>query len=119
EREDFAVLKLEKAPAGLQPLAVADANPDPGDKVYTLGSPGAGRETLDQTFSGGLVSSNSRKIEGGVYLQHSAAVHPGNWGGALREGGGRLAGLVTLKARLENVSFAIPAETIRRIFNSR
>jgi hypothetical protein len=31
----------------------------------------------------------------------------------------RLVGIVTLKARLENVSFAIPVETVRTIFKSR
>jgi serine protease Do len=103
----------------LQPLPVATANPSPGDKVYTLGSPGFGEGTLEQTISEGLVSSTSRKIDGVTYLQHSAAVNPGNSGGALLDEHGRVVGLVTLKARLENVSFALPAETIRALFNSR
>ena len=120
QKQDIAVLRLEKAPEHLKPLPVASANPGPGDKVYALGSPGAGNgEVLEQTISEGLVSSTSRNIEGVRYLQHSAAVNPGNSGGALLDECCRVVGLVTLKARLENVSFALPAETIRAIFNSR
>jgi serine protease Do len=53
------------------------------------------------------------------YLQHSAAVNPGNSGGPLLDEMGRVAGIVTLKARLENVSFAVPVETIRAIFKGK
>jgi hypothetical protein len=65
-----------------------------------------------------LGSSKSRKIDDVPYLQHSAAVNPGNSGGPLLDEFGRVAGIVTLKARLENVSFAIPVETVRTIFKS-
>jgi S1-C subfamily serine protease/Tfp pilus assembly protein PilF/DNA-binding beta-propeller fold protein YncE len=118
EKEDVAVLKLEKAPEYLQPLPVAAASPSAGDKVYAIGSPGLGKEILEQSISEGLVSSKSRKIDDVPYLQHSAAVNPGNSGGPLLDEFGRVAGIVTLKARLENVSFAIPVETIRTIFKS-
>jgi S1-C subfamily serine protease/Tfp pilus assembly protein PilF len=120
DKQDIAVLRLEKAPEHLKPLPVAVANPGPGDKVYALGSPGTtGGEVLEQTISEGLVSSTNRNVEGVRYLQHSAAVNPGNSGGALLDEQCHVVGLVTLKARLENVSFALPAETIRTIFNSR
>jgi S1-C subfamily serine protease/DNA-binding beta-propeller fold protein YncE len=118
-KEDLAVLKLEKAPEQLRPLAVATANPGPGEKVYAMGSPGLGAEVLEQSISEGLVSTAGRVIDGHTYLQHSAAVNPGNSGGPLLDDHCRVVGIVTLKARLENVSFAIPAETIRGFFNSR
>jgi serine protease Do len=56
------------------------------------------------------ISSNNRKLEGVPFLQHSAAVNPGNSGGPLLNDQCRVVGIVTLKAKLENVSFAIPVE---------
>jgi S1-C subfamily serine protease len=118
-KEDLAVLKLEAAPNHLEPLPVAEASPAAGERVYAMGSPGLGKQVLEQSISEGLISSNSRKIEGNVYLQHSAAVNPGNSGGPLLDEYGRVVGIVTLKARLENVSFAVPAETVRKLFKSQ
>jgi serine protease Do len=117
-KQDVAVLKLEKAPETLEPLLVAGSSPSPGETVYAVGSPGLGKEILEQSISQGLVSSKSRNIEGVPYLQHSAAVNPGNSGGPLLDEFGHVVGVVTLKARLENVSFAIPVETLRAIFKS-
>ncbi len=118
EKQDVAVLKLEKAPETLEPLLVASSSPSPGERVYAIGSPGLGKEILELSISQGLVSSKSRKLEGVPYLQHSAAVNPGNSGGPLLDEFGHVVGVVTLKARLENVSFAIPVETLRAIFKS-
>jgi S1-C subfamily serine protease/Tfp pilus assembly protein PilF len=118
-KEDVAVLKLEKAPEHLLPLLVAEATPNAGEKVYAVGSPGLGKEVLEQSISEGLVSAKRRLLDEVPYLQHSAAVNPGNSGGPLLDDMGRVVGIVTLKARLENVSFAIPPETVRTIFKSR
>jgi S1-C subfamily serine protease len=117
-REDLAILQLAEAPGSLKALDLAAADPAPGTKVFALGSPGLGNEVLDQSISEGLVSSTRRTLGGVRYLQHSAAVNPGNSGGPLLDEGGRVVGLVTWKAHLENVSFAIPAATIRTVFKS-
>ena len=116
DKEDIAVLKLEKPLDHLAPLPVASASPSPGEKVYAIGSPGLGNTILEQSISEGLVSSKSRKIGETEYLQHSAAVNPGNSGGALLDEGCRLVGIVTLGTRLNNISFAIPVETLRKNF---
>lgn len=116
--EDIAILKLDKAPDHLAPLAVAAASPNPGEKVYAIGSPGLGKQILEQSISEGLVSSKNRMLEGTVYLQHSAPVNPGNSGGPLLDENCHVVGIVTLNARLANVGFAIPTETLRRIFTS-
>ncbi len=118
EKQDVAVLRLDKAPDHLEPMPVA-ADLNPGDKVYAVGSPGLGTDVLELSISEGLVSSKRRMIQEVPYLQHSAAVNPGNSGGPLLDESGRVAGIVTLKARLENVSFAIPVETIRAIFKGK
>jgi S1-C subfamily serine protease len=116
--QDIAVLKLEKASPGLVPLPVAAADLGAGEKVYAIGSPGLGKEVLEQSISEGLVSAPKRKLGGNVYVQHTAAVNPGNSGGPLLDEHCQVVGLVTLKARLEGVSFAIRVETLRRTFKS-
>ncbi|TMQ34270.1 MAG: hypothetical protein E6K70_08550, partial [Planctomycetota bacterium] len=75
------------------------ANPGPGEKVYAIGSPGLGAEVLEQSISEGLVSTAGRVIDGHTYLQHSAAVNPGNSGGPLLDDHCRVVSIVTLKAR--------------------
>jgi len=117
-KEDVAVLKLEKPIPGMTPLLVAAEDRGAGEKVWAIGSPGLGKEVLEQSISDRLIRSTRRKICGSVYLQHSAAVNPGNSGGPLLDEYGHVVGLVTLKARLEGVSFAVRVETLRAIFKS-
>ena len=50
-------------------------------------------------------------------MQHTAAVNPGNSGGPLLNEYGFLIGIVTRKADLENVSFAIPAPQIKSVYS--
>jgi serine protease Do len=116
--EDVAVLQLEKGAPSLVPLAVAAADLGAAEKVYAIGSPGLGKEVLEQSISEGLVSASKRKLGGQFYVQHTAAVNPGNSGGPLLDEHCQVVGVVTLKARLEGVSFAIRVETLRRIFKS-
>jgi S1-C subfamily serine protease len=117
--DDLAVLKLDSASPDLRPLPVAERSPEVGERVYTIGSPGLGSEVLEQSVSEGIISAANRVIDGSTYLQHSAAINPGNSGGPLIDEWGRLAGIVTLKARLENVGFAVPVETVRIVFKSQ
>jgi len=70
---------------------------------------------LDQSLSEGIVSAAEREFEGLSFLQHTAAVNPGNSGGPLLNAQGHVVGLNTTKAKLENVSFAIPAPAIRKL----
>lgn len=116
EDEDVAVLRVEKPPSSLVPLPVAERDAQPGEKVYAIGSPGLGKAILEQSITEGIVSSPARQIQGQAYVQHTAAVNPGNSGGPLMDEKGQVIGLVTLKAELENVGFAIPAKGIRAIF---
>jgi S1-C subfamily serine protease/DNA-binding beta-propeller fold protein YncE len=116
--QDIAILKLEKSPSSLVPLEVATRSPGSGERIYAVGSPGLGQRILEQSISEGIVSSAARKLDGQTFIQHTAAVNPGNSGGPLLNSMGHVVGVVTLKAGLENVSFAVPAETLREIFES-
>jgi putative serine protease PepD len=90
-----------------------------GDSVLTLGFPLG----LGPTVTQGIVSGLERTIEprGGPrlegLLQTDAAVNPGNSGGALVDGRGRLVGINTAGAAgfAENVGFAIPIDEARGV----
>lgn len=116
ETADLAVVRLPKDAPELVPIPVALATPNAGAKVFAVGSPGLGRDVLEQSISEGLVAAAARQIDGRPYLQHSAATNPGNSGGPLVDDGGRVVGIVTLKAKLEGVGFAVPVEVIRELF---
>lgn len=111
--QDIAVLKVAKPAAGQKGLSISKDPPATGMKVFAIGSPGLGDRVLEQSLTEGIISSNQRTIEGVSWLQHSAAISPGNSGGPLVSQYGEIIGLVTLKSKLENVGFAIPATRIR------
>ncbi len=109
EADDLALVKLKTAPKSLVPDFPSREPTVAGAKVFAVGNPGLGDVVLNQSITEGVVSAAERAISGHAYIQHTAAVNPGNSGGPLLDTSGRLAGLVTLKADLEGVSFAIPA----------
>src|SRR5262249_45727660 len=116
--DDLAVLKLDAVSGDLRPLPVGERSPEVGERVYAIGSPGLGRQVLEQSVSEGVISVVDRTIERSKYFQQTAAINPGNSGGSLIDEWGRLVGVVTLKAKLENVGFAVPVETVRTVFKS-
>ena len=119
EQEDIAVVSLAKPPESMTPLEVASFNPEAGTAVYAIGNPGLGGDVLVQTISEGIVSYPSRELDGHVYVQHTAAVNHGNSGGPLLDETGCVVGMVSLKAALEGVSFAIPVSEIRKVFREK
>lgn len=116
ETADLALVELAADGPKLVPLPVAAATPKAGAKVYAIGSPGLGNDVLELSISEGVVSAPARKIDGRPYLQHTSAVNPGNSGGPLLDESGRVIGIATLKAKLENVGFAVPVEVVRELF---
>ena len=71
--------------------------------------PGFGTRVLMHTATEGIISGRNRTLANRSFLQISAAVNPGNSGGPLLDRRGRVIGMVTLKAELENVGFAVPS----------
>jgi S1-C subfamily serine protease len=117
EQNDLAILKVTDPPPSMTPVIIADQAPAVGDKVFALGNPALGNDTLDLSLSDGIVSSTDRTIDNNSYLQHTAAVNPGNSGGPLFNENGSIVALVCLKPQLDGVSFATPAKTIRDFYN--
>jgi serine protease Do len=121
---DLAVIKIETG----RPLPTAQFGDSDamrvGDWVLAIGSPFG----LDSTVTAGIVSAKGRDIEGGPegqfkrFLQTDAAINPGNSGGPLVNMAGQVIGIntaiATRRGSYDGVGFAIPSNTVRKIYNS-
>ena len=111
---DIALLKIQtKHRLKVVSLASEEAV-ETGEDVIVIGNPGLGKEILSRTMTSGIVSNPERELDGQPYIQTSAAVNPGNSGGAMFDSRGLVIGMVNLKARIEGTAFAIPAKTLRQ-----
>jgi S1-C subfamily serine protease len=122
ERNDIAVLKIERPEAELRPIVVGTSHDlSVGQSVFAIGSPFG----LDYTLSTGVISGLGREITGllGVpirgVIQTDAAINPGNSGGPLLDSSGRLIGMNTMivspSGASSGVGFAVPVDIINRV----
>ncbi len=127
---DIAVLKL---PAGdyIHPASRATGvMPQQGDRVFAFGSPFGFRFSMTQGIVGGVGRDPQTASEFGGYtnyIQHDAAVNPGNSGGPLVDVKGRVIGMnvaiatgrdsqgTTGEGQSAGISFAIPMGTIESV----
>jgi serine protease Do len=124
-RTDLAVLKISGD--GLQELQWESDDStafDAGSLVWAVGSPFG----LEHSITMGIISARGRRYlsEDGRYdpqkdyLQHDAAVNPGNSGGPLISPEGKVVGINTLifskSGGFQGVSFAIPSEIARDVY---
>jgi putative serine protease PepD len=123
---DLAVVRIPagSAPAGAQPLALADSNQVAvGDDVIAIGNPFG----LDRTATEGIVSGLGREIrapngfEISDAIQTDAPINPGNSGGPLLDVTGRVIGV---NSQIETggtqsgnlgIGFAVPSNSIRQV----
>jgi serine protease Do len=120
---DLAVIKIDTTkPLGAAALGNSD-NARVGDWVLAIGSPFG----LNSTVTAGIISAKGRGIETGPegefkhYLQTDAAINPGNSGGPLVNLAAQVVGINTAIATdhdsYDGVGFAIPSNTVRKIYN--
>lgn len=105
--DDLALLHVAEV---LRPLVTAAFRPKVGTAVLDLGSPLG----LSRTVSVGVVSAY-RSIFGSDYMQFTAAISPGNSGGPVVDGAGRVVGIATAKivdAGADGLYFAIPVQIL-------
>jgi S1-C subfamily serine protease len=118
--EDVAILRLE-APAvplfrsGLKFRLTPAAEEE---QVVAAGFPGVGARPSFQVSRGVVSNATFGGDEEGesfdAYVQHTAAIDPGNSGGPLLDGEGQLLGMNTLKiVGRENVGLAVPTLRIQ------
>lgn len=116
-RTDLAVIRI-KPEAPLAVLRFAAAEPALGAAVYALGNP------LGRAFSvsGGIVSGFDRAYDTAWpvrFLQHDAALNPGNSGGPLVDANGEVVGINAASPAETlfdiGIGFAVPASLAARI----
>jgi putative serine protease PepD len=103
--DDLALVHVSET---LKPMKVAALRPKVGTKVMAFGSPLG----LSGTASAGVVSA-FRSLFGSDYLQFTAPISPGNSGGPVVDGSGRVVGIATGKIVMdgaEALAFAIPVQ---------
>ncbi len=128
ESNDIAVIKIEAE--NLTPVTLGDSSSlRVGDMVYAIGNP-LGELTFSLTS--GIVSALSRNIQtqSGTsmsLIQTDCAINSGNSGGALFNTSGEVIGITNAKysasgssgeAEIDNIGFAIPVNSVKRIVTS-
>jgi hypothetical protein len=121
ESDDIAVLRVvtdgTQAPLTALGLTFRTDPPREQEVVVAAGFPGVGMMPSFQVTKGVVSNAHFGSDErdvGIAYLQHTAAIDPGNSGGPLLDDTGRLVGMNTAKlVGRDNVSLAIPSARIR------
>jgi S1-C subfamily serine protease len=118
---DVALLDVEEDDE-LTKLEIGDSTKaEVGDPVVAIGNPFG----LDRTVTTGIISAKARQIQApngfsiSDVLQTDAAVNPGNSGGPLLDGAGRVIGInsqiATETGGNDGVAFAVPIETAEEV----
>lgn len=98
-QRDLAILRLDRLPAGVKALKLAEKNPSPGQRVHSIGNPGASdalwlytsgtvRQVYDKTMrmrSGFVVRAK--------VVETQSAINPGDSGGPVVNDAGELVGI--------------------------
>ncbi len=124
---DLAILRLAEMPVRLTVLDISyDRTPELGLEVYSLGHP----YNVDFSLSRGIVSRILTTAEllrnfpqhivaqihapgSMIWIQHDAKISPGNSGGPLLDGTGRVLGVNTFVHRLADYGFASHVRYLR------
>lgn len=105
---DLAVVRIDAAGLPALPLGDSDAVKQ-GQSVLAIGNPLG----LKHSVVTGVVSG-LREIEGRPMIQLAMPIEPGNSGGPLLDGQGRVQGILTLKSALTpNLGFALSVNTLK------
>jgi len=114
---DVAVLKIDAA--NLEALPFADSDDVRiGQMVIAVGNPFG----LQETVTKGIVSGKGRRMmseAANEFFQTDAPINPGNSGGPLVDLNGNIIALNNAVIQnTDGIGFAIPANTVRRIFEN-
>ena len=103
---DLAFLKPPVGHKMLEVMINAEVNQDEGDKVIAIGHP----FDLKYTVTQGIISSMLHKEDDINYIQHDAALNPGNSGGPLVDTEGKVIGINTFIIQNGNsIGFSLPS----------
>jgi serine protease Do len=107
---DWALVRVPGAGVAT-PLPLGDSTAlQATDPVLIIGAP----KGLAGTVHSGQVSFVGRNLHGVAFVQVNADVNPGNSGGPLLDGHGRVVGIVSLKiTNADGMGMALPVEYVR------
>lgn len=89
------------------PLADSELDLSEGDEILAVGHPFG----LKYTATKGIISNSEHDDMGVIYLQHDAALNPGNSGGPLISSKGEIVGVNTFVVRNgNNIGFSLPIQ---------
>lgn len=109
---DLAVLRIDAKDLPALPLGDSDGVKQ-GQNVLAIGNPLG----LKHSVVTGVVSG-MREIEGRPMIQLAMPIEPGNSGGPLLDGQGRVQGILTLKSALTaNLGFAVTVNTLKPLLS--
>ena len=93
------------------PLAKADSDLTEGDEILAVGHPFG----LKYTATKGIISNSEHDDMGVIYVQHDAALNPGNSGGPLISSKGEIIGVNTFVVRNgNNIGFSLPIHYLHK-----
>jgi Do/DeqQ family serine protease len=119
EKTDIALIKINAKDLPAINFGNSDAV-KPGQWCVAVGNPFG----FNSTVTAGIISAKARGMEAGdngikAFIQHDAAVNPGNSGGALVNTAGELIGINTMiysqTGSYSGVSFAVPSNTVKKV----
>jgi len=124
---DFALLRLEKAPAGIKVLPIA-GRPEPLQHVVAVGFPGS-VISRDQgavpapIYTAGDVSVVQPQATGVALVIHTAEISPGSSGGALVDRCGSAVGVNTFVQSSDSTAdgrrlYALSADSLRKFLDA-
>lgn len=114
---DIVILKID-AP-DLRPMEFGDSDKvNVGQMVFAVGNPLG----LEGTVTQGIISAKGRRAvseAANEFFQTDAAINPGNSGGPLVNLEGKIIAITnSVTPQGQGIGFAIPANTVRRVFES-
>ncbi|WP_410512549.1 S1C family serine protease [Paenibacillus sp. BR2-3] len=119
EFSDLALIKINASKLQPAKLAKSATYARVGEKVIAIGTPIS--FALRNSATTGVISGLGRTVDASYRLiQSDTAINPGNSGGPLINMKGEVLGINSLKysaVGVENMGFAIPAETVQYIMN--
>ncbi len=121
-RDDLALLSVPALAGAAPHLDVHPSQPRQGERVWGLGHPFAPAAERSTAMSGMLLWSVTEGIVSAVgprLVQTDAALNPGNSGGPIVDGQGRIVGIASRKLGGDNVAFLASAERLRAIMTGR
>jgi S1-C subfamily serine protease len=124
EQADLALLKIEKPPTGLVPVALGDMSRiEVAEDIHIIGHPHGQlwsystgvvsqiRDNYDWQYADG--SKHLAKV-----LQMQTAINPGNSGGPVLDDSGNMLGLVAMSEEGQNLNYAVAIDVIREFIKN-